>query len=152
MGAKADFVRKKYSPLARKTLPGALLSCLAKDFPQRGGPRLLQLSAERILEVVFQHMHTREAVRHGQVVWMGVAVQQRPGWRQRIEERQLVPLVLELLTPADVEAIVARESAQQRVLRRCLRLCRQAHEQGRLLSNGDLAVLLGVNDSVIANV
>ena len=81
---------------------------------------------------------------------MGVAVEQRPGWRRRIEEMQLLPLVLELLTPADIEAIVGRESAEQRLLRRCLRLCRQAHEQGGLLSNCDLAVLLGVNDAVIA--
>ena len=68
MGAKAGYVRKKYSPLARKTLSSALVSCLAKDFPQLGGPRLLRLSAERILEVVWGHIRSRETVRPGQVL------------------------------------------------------------------------------------
>ncbi len=151
MGAKADFVRKKYGPLARKTLPSALLSCLAKDFPQLGGERMLRLSAERILEVVFQHIRSREGVQHGQVLWMGIAVEERPGWRKSLSQMQLVPLVLDLLTAEDIEAIVKREARAQRLLRRCLRLCRQAHEQGGLLSNCDLAVLLGSSDPQIAH-
>ncbi|NIP84981.1 MAG: DUF1670 domain-containing protein [Planctomycetales bacterium] len=151
MGAKVDFVRKKYGPLARKTLSSALLSCLAKDFPQLGGERMLRLSAERILEVVFQHIHTREAVQHGQVLWMGIAVDERPGWHKPLSRMQLVPLVLDWLTAEDVEAMVRRESRPQRLLRRCLRLCRQAHQQGGLLSNCDLAMMLGVNDSWIAH-
>lgn len=152
MGAKVDYVRKKYGPLARKTLSSALVSCLAKDFPQLGGPRMLRISAERILAVVLGHLRSREAMQHGQVLWMGVAVEQRTGWHQRLEEMKLVPLVLELLTGEDIEAIVGREAREPRLLRRCLRLCRQAYEQGGLLSNCDLAVLLGVNDSLVAHV
>ena len=38
------------------------------------------------------------------------------------------------------------------MLRRCLRLCRQSHKQGALLSNCDLAVLLGRSDSGVAQV
>lgn len=150
MGAKADFVRKKYGPLARKTLPSALLSCLARDFPQLGGERMLRAATERILEVIFGHIRSREAVRHGQVLWMGIATEDRPGWRKPLSQMQLVPLLLELVTGDDIEAILNREKANERLLRRCLRLCRQAHKQGGLLSNCDLAVLLGSSDSRIA--
>ena len=150
MDAKLDHSRKMYSPLARKTLSSALLSCLAKDFPQLGGPRMLQITAQRILEVVFAHLHVRDAVRHGQVAWTGIALEQRTHWRQRLEQMKLVPLVLDLVTPEDIEAILEREPPRQRLLRRCLRLCRQAHAQGWLLSNCDLAVLLGADDSRIA--
>ena len=65
---------------------------------------------------------------------------------------QLVPLVLDLVTPEDIEAVIACEGKSQRLLRRCLRLCRQAYEQGGLLSNCDLAVLLGTDDSAVASV
>ena len=150
MAAKADFVRKKYGPLARKTLLSALLGCLAKDFPQLGGERMLRLSAERILAVGFEHIRCREAVQHGQVLWMGIAVQDRPGWHKPLSKMQLVPLLLELVTGDDIAAILNWEKVNERLLRRCLRLCRQAHKQGGLLSNCDLAVLLGRSDSGVA--
>ena len=152
MGAKADFVRKKYGPLARKTLPGALLSCLARDFPRLGGERMLRAASERILEVVFEHIRSREALRHGQVLWMGIATEERPGWCKPLSRMQLVPLLLELVTDQDIDAILKREKAGARLPRRCPRLCRQAHKQGGLLSNCDLAVLLGRSDSTVAQV
>lgn len=151
MGAEADFVRKKYGPLARKGLEAALLNCLARDFPQLGGMRMLRLAAERILQVVFEHVKQRETMRHGQVLWTGIALAEKPGWNKSLEKMRWLPLVLDLVLSEDVEAIVARQPAPQRLLRRCLRLCRQAHEQGALLSNCDLAVLLGVNDSMISS-
>lgn len=151
MGAKPNYRRKKYDPLVRKTLASALQRCLARDFPRWGGPRILQLATEHILEVVFAHLHVRDAVRHGQAAWTGIAIQQRTVRRQRIEDMQLVPLVLDLVTPQDIEALIACEPAPQRLLVRCLRLCRQAYEQGGLLSNCDLAVLLGTGDSTVAS-
>jgi len=81
----------------------------------------------------------------------GIALEQRTVQRQRIEDMQLVPLVLDLVTPEDIEAIISRQPAQQRLLECCLRLCRQAYEQGGLLSNCDLAVLLGTDDSTAAS-
>ena len=152
MGTRADFVRKKYGPLARKTLPNALAGCLARDFPQLVGERLVRLAAERILEVVFEHIRSREAVKQGQVLWMGIAVEDRPGWRKPLSQLQLVPLLLELVTGEDIDAILQREKSNERLLRRCLRLCWQAHKQGGLLSNCDLAVLLGSHDTQVARV
>ena len=152
MGTRADFVRKKYGPLARKTLPNALVGRLARDFPQLGGDRMVRLAAERILEVVFEHIRSREAVKHGQVLWMGIALEDRPGWRKPLSRMQLVPLLLELVTGEDIDAILKREKSDERLLRRCLRLCRQAHQQGGLLSNCDLAVLLGSHDTQVARV
>lgn len=152
MGAKPNYRRKKYGPLARKTLASALERRLAQDLPQVGGPRLRKVVVDRILEVVFAHLHIRDAVRHGQAAWTGIALEQRTVRRQPIEQMQLVPLVLDLVTPEDIEAVIACEGKSQRLLRRCLRLCRQAYEQGGLLSNCDLAVLLGTDDSAVASV
>ncbi len=63
---------------------------------------------------------------------------------------QLVPLLLELVRGDDIEAILKREPAEQRLPRRCPRLCRQAPKQAGLLSNCGLAVWLGSQDSRIA--
>ncbi len=152
MGAKADFVRKKYGPLARKTLTSALWSCLAEDFPPLRGERRLRASAERIRELIFGPVRSREALRHGPVLWLGIATEERPGWRKPLSQMELVALLLELVTDEHIEAILKREKAGARLPRRCPRLCRQAHKQGGLLSNCDLAVLPGCSDSALAPV
>ena len=55
MGSKPDYIRNKYAPLQAKTLQNALANRVAKEFPRIGGPRIQQLCAEMILEVLSQH-------------------------------------------------------------------------------------------------
>jgi Protein of unknown function (DUF1670) len=63
---------------------------------------------------------------------------------------KLIPTVLDLSTGEDIEAIINRKSISERVLHKALRLCQQAHAQGALLSNCDLAELLNRSESQIA--
>ena len=69
-----------------------------------------------------------------------------------IAETDLVPVVLDLSTPEDIEAVLRRSPPRERLLRRVLRLCHQAYEQNGLLSNCDLSAMLHVSDSQIASV
>jgi DNA-binding CsgD family transcriptional regulator len=152
MGSRPDFLRKKYGPLLAKTLETALAHCIATEFPRIGGPRIQRLCAEMILEVVGQHLLPREQVRHGQVLWLGISRDDPPRRHQRIIDCQLIPLVLDLVTPDDIRARLDRQSVPERLATRAVRLCEQAFAQGALLSNCDLAELLGTHDSRVAHV
>jgi hypothetical protein len=151
MGSKPDYVRKKFGPLKDKTLASALSQRIASEFPRIGGPRIRRLCVEMILEIVAGHMRPSERVRHGQVVWTAVNLNDPPRHRQRIADTDLVPVVLDLSTGEDIDARLDRRSASQRLLAKALRLCRQAHEQGGLLSNCDLAELLSSEESRLAS-
>ena len=74
MSTKPDFVRKKFGPLRDKTLRNALAHRIVKEFPRIGGPRICQLCADMILEVIFKHMRPQDHVTHGQVLWMAVSL------------------------------------------------------------------------------
>src|SRR6202007_3404329 len=63
-----------------------------------------------------------------------------------------IPVVLDLSTADDVQERIDRCPPAQRLLHRAVRLCAQAHRQGGLLSNCDLAELLNVDDSTVAGV
>jgi hypothetical protein len=152
MSTKPDFVRKKFGPLRDKTLQKALSHRIAKEFPRIGGPRICQLCADMILEVIVKHMRPQDHVRHGQILWMAVSVNDPPRQRQRIADTELVPVLLDLSTADDVDQRIGRLSVPLRLLHRALRLCEQAHRQGGLLSNCDLAELLNTDDSSIAKV
>lgn len=151
MGHKPDYVRKKFGSQKAKTLYNALAHQIAKEFPRFGGPRICGLCAEMMLEVVNQHMQPLERVNHGQTVWAAVSIDDPPRRHQRIADTDLVPVVLELSTAEDIDARVDRMSADQRMLKKAVRLCEQAHEQGGLLSNCDLAELLTTAESRIAS-
>jgi hypothetical protein len=152
MSSQPDFIRKKYGPLREKTLRNAVAHRVAKEFPRIGGPRICQLCADMILEVIFKHMRPQDHVAHGQTLWMAVSVKDPPGHRQRIADTDLVPVLLELSTAEDVHRRIERLPGPERLLRKALRLCEQAFKQGGLLSNCDLAELLNRDDSQIAHV
>jgi hypothetical protein len=152
MSSQPDFTRKKYGPIREKTLRNALAHRIVKEFPRIGGRRICQLCADMILEVVFKHMRSKDHLVPGQALWMAVSVNDPPRRHQRISDVELVPVLLDISTAEDVQLRIDRLPVPQRLLRKALRLCEQAHKQGGLLSNCDLAELLGVSDSRIAQV
>jgi hypothetical protein len=152
MSTKPDFLKKKFGPLRDKTIENALAHRIANEFPRIGGPRICRLCAEMILEVVYEHMRSLEHVKHGQALWMAVSVANPPRHKQRIIDTELVPVLLDVSTADDVQERIDRKSSSQRLMHRAVRLCEQAHRQGGLLSNCDLAELLNVDDSRIAAV
>jgi Protein of unknown function (DUF1670) len=152
MSTKPDFLRKKFGPLRDKTIENALAHRISKEFPRIGGPRICRLCAEMILEVVHKHMRSQDHIQHGQALWMAVSVASPPRHKERIIDTELVPVLLDLSTADDVQQRIDRRPVGQRLLQRAVRLCEQAHRQGGLLSNCDLAELLGTDDSRIAQV
>jgi hypothetical protein len=134
MLAKTDFLRKRYAPLLERNLQQALAHLLGREFPRLGGERILSLCAEMILQFLGQHLRPPDSVGHG----------------QRLAGTHLIPVVLDLVTPEDVHARLDRQASGQRLRTQAVRLCEQAHRQGALLSNCDLAVLLNTDDSQIA--
>jgi hypothetical protein len=150
MNPEPDYVRKKFAPLLDKTLQSALAHRIAQDFPRIGGARMRQLCAEMILEVLGKHLRPRETVQHGQIVWNAISLNDPPARQKRIRDTDLVPVLLELSTAQDIQLILERVKPAERLRQKAIRLCQQAHAQGGLLSDSDLAELLNHDNSVIA--
>jgi hypothetical protein len=151
MGTKPDPLRTRFGPLLDKTLKNALAHRIGKEFPRLGGPRILDLCAQMVLEVLAGHLRPREHVGHGQVLWLGISVDDPPSRHKRTADTDLVPLLLDLSVAQDVEARLERQPSRARLLAKALRLCHQAYGQGALLSNCDLAELLCADDATVGH-
>jgi hypothetical protein len=151
MGSPRDFVKARFGPLQAKTLKNVLAHRIHKEFPRIGGPRIRQLCAEMILEIIDQNLRDTEHLRHGQILWLAVATEDRPTRTKTMADLDLVPVVLDLSVPEDIQGRVQRHSPRQQRLDKALRLCHQAYRQGGLLANTDLAELLGVSDGYIGS-
>lgn len=152
MGKNPDYIAKKYSPQLRRTVEAALAERIAQQFPRMGGPRIIQLCTEMVFEVIDAYQYRADTLHHGQVLWTAVAKDSPPGHRKTTTADHLRPIVLDLVTPEDIEAILARKPAAERLSSRVVRLCHQAEKQGTLLSNCDLAMLFQTGDSRIASI
>lgn len=151
MGSEPDFVKKKFAPLLDKTLKNALAHKLGKEFPRLGGPRILDLCAQMILETIAHHLRPRESLTHGQALWMAISIDDPPARGKTIANTELVPVVLDISTADDVRDVIERVSARECLLKKALRLCQQSYDQGALLSNCDLAMLLNARESNISH-
>jgi len=147
---KTDSLKAGLKPLLAKTLENALSHRIAKEFPRIGGPRICKLCAEMILEVVDNHIRSKENVHHGQIVWTAVSVNDRPARCQKIADTDLVTVVLDASTAEDVQARIDRVHPHQWKLHKAIRMCHQTYEQGGLLTNQDLSEILNIADSLVA--
>ncbi len=146
---KNDRLKAGLKPLLAKTLENSLAHSISKEFPRIGGPRICKLCAEMIMEVVGNHMRPKEYVHHGQIVWTAVNINHPPGKHQKMEDTDLVTVVLDASTAADIQARIDRVPPNQWRLQKAIRMCQQAYEQGGLLTNHDLSEIMNIADSLI---
>jgi DNA-binding CsgD family transcriptional regulator len=147
---KTDSLKAGLQPLLAKTLENALAHRIEKEFPRIGGQRICRLCAEMIMEVIHNHIRPKEHIHHGQIVWTTVSIDDRPGWCQKIADTDLVTVVLDASTAEDIQSRIDRVHPRQWRLHKAIRMCRQAYEQGGLLTNYDLSEILNVADSLVA--
>jgi Protein of unknown function (DUF1670) len=138
-----------YAACTRKTFQSVLCHLLQTEFPATFGPTVTRLFADKI-EELYERCHPPLArVKVGQVLWLAVAASDR-AHNQRIENTRLVPVLLDLVTPKDIDATF--HGGQRLATRRdkVVRLFQQAFAQGGVLSEADVALLLHVHDHAIS--
>ena len=148
---KNDSLKAGLRPLMAKTLKNALSHRIAKEFPRIGGPRICKLCAEMIMEVVNNNIRSKDHVHHGQIVWTAVSIDRPPGINKKMEDTELVTVVLDASIAEDIQSRIDRVPPAQWRLRKAIRMCRQAYEQGGLLTNHDLSEILNIADSCIGS-
>ena len=138
---------RNFSAQERKSFHSALRHLLQTEFPGLFGPAVTELFATQV-EQLFQKCHpARDRLAWGQLVWLAVAIDDPPAHGKRVEDTRLVPVVLDLVTSSDLELMRDDHTWDELRLARIERLCRQAHEQGGLLSQVDLGALLSLSNS-----
>jgi len=89
-------------------------------------------------------------INHGQLVYMAVPVDEFPKRGKAIAQTRLMPIVLSFITDADIEHIAHGFDSKSLRKKRLTRWVDQAFDQGALLTQLDVAMLLGVCDAVVS--
>jgi hypothetical protein len=139
-----------YDASERKTFRSALCHLLRIEFPGVFGPMITNLFADRIDQLYERFHPPASRLKVGQALWAGVAVNDLPSRRKRIEDTELIPIVLDLVTAED---ITETKSGRHKQIRRSriVRLFRQAYEQGAVLSQADVSLLTYLHCNAISS-
>ena len=88
---------------------------------------------------------------YGQLVWMAVPIDEYPQKGKSIVKTRMKPVILTYLASDDIESFRNGLTSRQLRINRLVRWCYQAYDQGALLTQLDLAVLLNVCDAVVSD-
>jgi hypothetical protein len=138
--------QKIYGSAQKRFLQSSIESFLDREFPRTFGPVIRQKMAERIVNLVDQQLPPKDYLRPGQCIWNAVSITTRPD----SPNCRLVPVILTLVDSSDVEQL-ARGVPMSVIARQSIaRICREAFEQGALLSMRDIGLLVWRDNSAIS--
>jgi hypothetical protein len=133
-----------------KTFESALDVFFAREFPQVGGELVRPLIVNEIKKRVEQYYPLTSRMKMGQVMWVGVAKEEKQSYGKKLENTKLKPVVLDLCTTEDLEALFQKKKNREIKKELVARLYRQAFEQGACLTGTDVAALMKMSASTIS--
>ena len=153
---KEQIQLKKFRRLSDKSLEQHLLYRFMNNYGYDRGEITARAIISDILQLIDHYFLVTSIdddlhhINYGQLVWMAVPLDEFPKRGKSIGTTRLKPIVLSFIIDQDIAHI--SQGFDSRTLRknRLKRWTDQAFDQGALLTQLDLAILLGVCDSVVS--
>lgn len=130
-----------FSSLPRKSFENALEYLLYKEYRFLGGKRVAKMIVNDVKNLIEQFFPDNLEV--GQVIWPAISINESLEQHKRIENHKIIPVKLNLVTVEDLEKIEKKVKRAEIEKGRTIRLFKEAYEQGALLTQADVGVLLG---------
>jgi hypothetical protein len=148
---------QKFRRLHDKSLEQVLLHRFLTHYGYDKGEVTARAIINDILQLLERHfLITRPnendlLLKYGQMAWPAVPIEERPKRGQRIQDIPMKLVVLTFLSDDDIQSIRDGFRSRELRVRRMVRWVDEAFDQGALLSQLDLAVLLNVCDKVVSD-
>lgn len=133
------------SNIEAKGMGSAIKNLLNSEYKFLGGDRIQDMFVEDVLKL-FNNFH-RDAwnLEAGQTLWFAVHKDEKPSYGKTLEKTRIVPVVLSVTHIEDRELRANGYSHKEIRMFRIARILKEAYDQGGVLTQADLAELLGVS-------
>ena len=140
----------QYRPQSGKTLREAMRNFIRREFPRLGGPWVIEMFVDKLLQLVDRYQIERDKLQPGQTVWPAIASDEAPGYRKPTYATRQVPVVITLVHQDDISAMREGLPWTDILQHALVRAMKEAHAQGGLLTTSDLSVLFYHSHSRVA--
>jgi len=147
---------KKFRRLSDKSLEQHLLHRFLNNYGYDRGEITAKAIINDIIQLINDYFLVSSIdddlhhVNYGQFVWMAVPTDEYPGRAKPIANTKLKPVVLTFINDHDISHIAHGFDSKSLRKNRLIRWTDEAFNQGALLTQLDLAILLGVCDTVVS--
>ena len=151
--SKESVAERRYHRIKGKSLKKILLDRFLNHYGYDKGTVTASAIVEDILNVVdnYYRYSDNSFLKPGQMVWHAVPIDEMPSKGKSIYQTAIKPVVLDIISDSDIEDMKKPIHHREIRLKRVERWTQQAFEQGALLSQLDLAVLLSVSEFTAGN-
>jgi len=138
---------REYRRMKGKSLKHILLDRFINQYGYDKGSVTASAIVDDLLPLIEQYyrFNDNSFLKPGQMVWHAVPIDEYPKKGKTIAQTRLKPVVLDIIADDDIEDLRSSTHSRELKLKKVERWTHQAHDQGALLSQLDLAVLLATS-------
>lgn len=147
------FLQARYQRLKGKTLRRILLDRFLNQYGYDKGTVTASAIVDDLLALIehYYRYTDNSFLKPGQMVWHAVPVDEYPQKGKTIAQTKLKPVVLDMISDSDIDDFRTPMHHREIRLKRLERWTTQAYDQGALLTQLDLAVLLNTSTNTISD-
>jgi hypothetical protein len=128
-----------------KGIHGAIKHLLAEQYSFIGGDRVQDMLIGDLIQIFQQYSRDPWNLEVGQTLWFAVHVDEKPGPGKTLAKMRVVPTILSITHEEDKQMRTNGYSHQEVRRYRVARLLKEAHAQKGVLTQADVAELIGVS-------
>lgn len=132
-----------------KGIHGAIKHLLGEQYSFVGGDRIQELLVNDLLSIFRQFSRDPWNLDVGQTLWFAVHVDEKPGPGKTLAKMRVTPVILSVVHEDDRQMRINGYSARGVRKHRVARILREAYAQNGVMTQADVAELLGVSAETI---
>jgi len=146
--SKESIAQRRYMRIKGKSLKNILLDRFLNNYGYDKGIITAGAIVDDLLNIIenYYRYSDNSFIKNGQMVYHAVPIDEYPKKGKSIAQTKLKPVVLDMICEQDIDDMKIPLHHREIRMKKIERWTHQAYDQGALLSQLDLAMLLGVNE------
>ena len=123
---------------------------IRKDYSMITGDKVRNMFAGDLIKLIDDAYRDPYSMEVGQLLWIGVDENEKPSYGKNVHNTKLLPVTLTPIHKDDIASMSNGYSHREVREQRIVRLFLEAKEQGALLTNSDVGMILGVSPATVS--
>lgn len=147
--SKESIAQQRYMRMKGKSLKHILIDKFIHQYGYDKGIVTATAIVDDLINIIehYYRYTDNSFLKPGQIVWHAVPINELPQKGKSMAQTKLKPVILDVICEQDIEDMKTPLRHREVRVKKCERWTQQAYDQGALLAQLDLAMLLGVNEA-----
>lgn len=136
-----------YGPLCQQTLGAVLKRELLTNFGFENMSLMADVLIQRFLAIIEEYAPLQKRLRPYQTLVLAVDKHEKFGYGKRMEHCRLVPVIINLITPQELQELAQGAKLRELRPRIAARILKEAYDQGGVLPFSTVGLLTGLHSN-----